>query len=189
MSAAITLQPTSVTEYKKNEVQTVGTARLGYQGGDYPGYHDIVVELDLPRALKSLTVYQDWSGREPSNAYPTYGARIVQESLTAFPGEADATFKFSSGNDATVTINKKLSKGKWYLWFGRPRDGGSVASFVYGGRSIFPKLEITGETAGGVVRVAVDGEVKEAVPKVYKDGVWKDPIPKFYKNGTWEEMS
>lgn len=187
--AEVAITPAAVSEYKNDKLQNaVETARLGYQGGDYPGYHDIVIELELPRGLKSLTVYQDWSSRNPANVYPTYGVWLTREVLTAPPDtDAELTFKFSSGNEATVTVERKLAKGKWYLWFGRIRGTGEAAGFLSGDRDKCPALSITGE-AVGAGHVYRNGVWQETAPKVYRDGTWQEAAAREYKEA-WEELA
>ena len=181
MSGTITIQPTSVEVYRNGRIETGdSTVRLGYLSSGYTGFHDVAIELDLPKAVKSLTVYQDWRSRSPSNVYPTYAVWVTKEALMAPPEDgavdaAEATFHFASSNDATVTIEKRLAKGKWYLWFGRPRNNGEAAAFLSGDRGTHPILEITGETAGA--------------GHAYKNGAWQDAEPKIYKNGEWREAA
>ncbi len=189
--ATLTLEATEVKEYRSGELRTDGTIRMGTQmhGTNYTQawYHDVVIALDLPKSLEMLTVTQEWRTHQEGSTSYVFSAALTQEERTTAPSEADLTYKFPRDNIATITFEKKLKKGRWYLWLWRHDK--SKPSFMYGGRGTYPKLEITGETAGGVVKVAVGGEVKDTVPKVYKNGGWEDIMPRVYKNGTWEEMS
>lgn len=187
--AEITFNATEVKEYRDGSLQTSETIRMGTQysgSGTKYWYHDVVIVLDLPRSLKKLTVTQKWRSHQSGAASYDFSAALTQEERTTAPDTADVTYTFP-GNTATITFDKKLKKGRWYLWLWRHNK--SAPSFMYGDRGSHPELTIMAETAGGVVKVKYGGEVKDAVPKVYMGGEWKDLLPKAYKSGAWKELS
>lgn len=183
--AEITLNATDVKEYRDGFLQTGETIRMGtqYSGSGFWN-HDVVIVLDLPKSIKTLTVKQTWRGHQSGSTSYGFSAALTQEIRTAAPGTAEATYKFSGDHEATITFKKKLKKGRWYLWLWRHNI--NAPSFVYGARGTYPILTIDGETADGG-HAFVRGEWKDAAPKVYKNGVWQDAAPKEYKNG-WSDL-
>ncbi len=92
----------------------------------------------------------------------------------------------ASGNTITVTYGGELAANTTYYLFVSKSTAGN---YVYYAGCSASNVTITGETAGGVVRVVYGGQVKEAAPKVYKGGVWKTLSPRAYKSGAWKELS
>ncbi len=186
--AEITVNATEVKEYRDGTLQTGETIRMGTQysgSGSRYWNHDVVIALDLPKSIKTLSVKQTWRGHQSGSTSYEFSAAITQENRTTAPGAAEATYKFSSGHEATITFKKKLKKGRWYLWLWRHNI--NAPSFVYGARGTYPQLAITGVAADGG-HVFINGAWKDAAAKVYRNGAWEDAAPKEYKNG-WSELA
>lgn len=180
--ATVTLNVTDVREYRNGVLQTAETARMGTNGSYY---HDVVIEINLPRSLSRLQLDQDWRAHNPSSNATgyTYSAAIIEEARTEAPETADLTYHFNSSIAASLIFERALKKGKWYIWLWRHSKG--TPGFVSGARADYPVLTITGETAGGTVTAFVSGEAKAATPKVWRGGEWHDPLPKAYRGGQW----
>lgn len=180
--ATLTFEATEVKEYKGGVLQNGEYIYMGTKGSSY---HDVVIVLDLPRSLEKLTVKHTWYVQVDGGTSYNYGAALTQEELTSAP-DVELSYKIPA-KEATLTFEKKLKKGRWYLWLWRHNK--NAPSYMRGVPGTHPILEITGEASGGVVKVAVGGEVKDAVPMVFLNGAWQETTPTVYRNGTWEEMS
>ena len=65
--AEITVNATEVKEYRDGTLQTGETIRMGTQysgSGSRYWNHDVVIVLDLPKSIKTLTVKQTWRGHQ-----------------------------------------------------------------------------------------------------------------------------
>lgn len=183
--AEITVNATEVKEYRDGTLQTGETIRMGTQYiGSTARYHDVVVVLDLSKSLKELTVTQKWRSHQSGAASYTFSAALTQEERTTAPDTADVTYTFPS-TTATIAFDKKLKKGRWFLWLWRHNK--SAPSFMYGERGTHPQLTITGVTADGG-HVFINGAWKDAAAKVYRNGAWEDAAPKENKNG-WSDLA
>ena len=182
----LTITETEIKEYLNGSLQTSETIRMGTQysgSGSSYWYHDVVVVLDLPRTLKSLTVEQTWRGHEAGTNQYVFSAALIQEQRTTAPAQADLTYTFT-GNSAVITFEKRLTNGRWYLWLWRHNI--NSPSFVYGTRGSYPMLDMIG-TPAGAGRIFRSGAWRELSPMVYKNGSWHPVAIKNMKNG-WKDV-
>jgi len=170
--AAVTFEAAEVREYRNGVLQSSENIRMGTQlyGSSTTWYHDVVIVLDLPRSLKKLTVLQKWASHQSGTSNYSYSAALTQEERTSAPEAAELTFKFPS-KEAEITFERKLKKGRWYLWLWR--HSRSAPSFMYGTRGTHPILTLSGESAGA--------------GRVYRNGIWLEASPMAYREGTWQE--
>lgn len=177
--ATVTINPGTLVNYRNTSVSQVEQTYLGYVAGD--ANYLVRLTINPTKKLKSLRVKMTWP-YATNVTLNTFRAALTQTAGTTPPSSGYVSFNFTKDGEADVTLNQEIAAGTWYLWLW---TAGTNGGFVRG----TPTWTITGETAGGVVKVKYGGEVKEAVPKVYKNGEWKTLSPRAYKSGAWKEMS
>lgn len=99
----------------------------------------------------------------------------------------DGTFTLKGGRVArsTLTINKVLSAGTYYIYFWTNNSNASNWGLI---RRYSGSYGVTVEYAElqGAVQIRVGGVWKSAIPKIYVSGTWKTAIPKVYTGGSWK---
>lgn len=178
--AKVTIQPSEAKKYRNTSTTTDGNHWIGTTEG-LSGYFSVRYTFKSPKKLKGFTA--KINATRKGNAAGNF--RYCLSTSDSFPSQWVKVTEEASSY-LSITYEGEVEANTTYYLFVSKSTAGNYAYYT---PCTADNVTITGETAGGVVKVAVSGEVKDAVPKVYKNGGWEDIMPRVYRNGTWEEMS
>ena len=178
--AKVTIQPSEAKKYRNTSTTTEGDHWIGTAQG-LSGYFSVRYTFKSTKKLKGFTA--KINATRKGNYVGNF--RYCLSTSDSFPSQwVNVTEEASSY--LSITYEGAVEANTTYYLFVSKSTAGNYAYYT---PCTADNVTITGETSGGVVKVAVGGEVKDAVPMVFLDGAWKETAPAVYRNGTWEEMS